>query len=195
MISREGLSFHERPDSERCCSGCGVQKHSHLCCCYETRIKVAKSHHQRRLPLHRLRRAVSKRGWRMKYPAHLNNSRLVLPCAHSDVQHLHWEQPAPKAPFSLGSKPADSLSPFAACSAPNMKALCCAPFPKKLQQCLPVSQKRHSQDLTQPTPLPQLLLCNYFDDFSHFQVLLGNNLRPAELVNRQNEKCSFSFLW
>lgn len=61
--SREGLSFHERPDSESCCSGSGVQKHPHLCCCYETRIKVAKSHHQRHLALHRLRRAVSRGGW------------------------------------------------------------------------------------------------------------------------------------
>lgn len=65
-------------------------------------------------------------GW--KYPEHQNNSRLMLTCAHIDVQHLHWEQPAPKTLFSLGSKPAASLSLLAACSAPNPKALCPAPF-------------------------------------------------------------------
>lgn len=42
MRSGGGLSFYERPGSESCCSGPGVQKHSHLCCCCETRIKVAK---------------------------------------------------------------------------------------------------------------------------------------------------------
>lgn len=79
MSSREGLSFYERPDSESCCSGSGVQKHSHLCCCCETRIKVAKSHHQRHLPLHRFRRVVGKGGWRMEIPAHRTTAHL---CTH-----------------------------------------------------------------------------------------------------------------
>lgn len=47
VSSGEGLSFYERPDPESCCSGSAVQKHPHLCCCYETRIEAAKSHHQR----------------------------------------------------------------------------------------------------------------------------------------------------
>lgn len=167
ISSSEGLSFYERPDSESCCSGSGVQKHSHLCCCYETRIKVAKSHHQRHLPLHRLRRAAGKAGWRMEVPS-MPKLRLTLTWAHIDVQHLHWEQPSPKALFSLGSKPADSLSPFADGSVPNLKALCCAPFPTKAAAVFTCQPKSHSQDLSQPTPLPQLLLCNYSDDFSHF---------------------------
>lgn len=115
-------------------------------------------------------------GW--KYPAHQKNSRFLLTWAHIDVQHLHREQ----ALFSTGSKPADSLRPSADCSVPNPKALCS--FPHKSCCNVYLLGKSHSQDLTQPTPLPQLLLCNYFDHFSHLQTLLRNNVRPAELVNR-----------
>lgn len=140
--SNEGQSFYGRPDSESCCSGSGVQRHSHVCC-YETRIKVAKSHHQRHLPLHRLRRAVGKGGWRMEIPSTPEEQQVPA------YLSTHWcATPTPRAGSFLHRVQTCRLPETICrlqCSQPKSSVLL---SPQKLLQCLPVGQK------PQPGPHP-----------------------------------------